>query len=95
MTLVHDYVVPAGKRWVVRDIDAYVSTLSSPAIFFFETDDDIGGFPTFYAGKVDAASQDSVQWRGRQVLLAGQTLRVNPNGNTIDVRISGYELDDP
>jgi hypothetical protein len=41
---------------------------------------------------VSAASSDSVQWRGRHVLVAGESFFVNPNGNTIDVTISGYEL---
>lgn len=87
--------VPTGKVWIVRDIDAYTSAGISSVIFFFSMTPAGGGAPAFFAGKVSAGSSDTVQWRGRQVIPAGEYIQINPNGATIDATISGYELDAP
>jgi hypothetical protein len=83
------FVVPTGEVWIVRDIDAYNNSGSSAADCYFV---DAISNGTFYYAKNAAVSKDSVQWRGRQVFGAGGSVYVNPNGNTWDIRISGYKL---
>lgn len=85
------YTVPAGYTAVVRDIDCYTSAGVSNADLFFEGA--IGN--TFFRAEVVALTQDSPQWRGRQILFAGETLTVNNTSSVSwDFAISGYELAD-
>jgi hypothetical protein len=81
--------VPAGHRWVVRDIDVYASTGASAMTGFAE----INGV-AFAFIKVSGFSQDGVQWRGRQVLMPGDVLTLNPAGQASDWCVSGYDLID-
>lgn len=84
----HDFTVPLGKTWIVRDADAFheVNPLGSVLLI-----DHTNGL--VFASLTFAVANSSLQWTGRQVFVAGSTLRVSITAGTIDVRISGYELD--
>lgn len=85
------YLVPAGKVWIVRDIDAYSNAGLADAVLYVK--DIVPGY-LFAIAKVAVGSQNVVQWRGRQVLDAGaQGLEVASNAGSWTWRISGYELD--
>ena len=81
--------VPAGKLWIVRDIDAYTNTLLGAVLDF--GDEVTGG--TFAGLHLGPASEGSVQWTGRQVFPAGESIFADARAGTWDYRISGYELD--
>lgn len=92
--------VPNNKRWVVTDADVYWGGgVSLPS-----TQLGIAGQLTWWIAQVDpneaqVLSGDtwqsrSWQWRGRQVLYAGEAIMVSSNGVAIDVAVSGYELDE-
>jgi hypothetical protein len=85
--------VPVGKVWIVRDVDIYCNSGGSPSTIFMQILAPPPTKPAFFAGKIAAATSDSVQWRGRQVLHAGEYLQCDPNGSTCDVTVSGYEFD--
>lgn len=83
------YTVPPGYTAIVRDIDCYSSAGVSNAEIYFEGN--LG--QTFFHAEVVATTQDSPQWRGRQVFEAGDTISVNVGGaSNWDVTISGYLL---
>jgi hypothetical protein len=85
--------VPAGKIWIIRDIDIYMNTGTSPGnVYVSIVNTGLGIYPCFYLGKVTSASKDTVQWRGRQVAYGGEAIYIDPSGSTVDVTISGYEL---
>lgn len=96
-------VVPVGKVWVLRDADFIARTssdlymtmsivhLAPPPVgasqlvqvFGYQGPGSSGGVP--------------IQWRGRQVLDAGDILEVtmgsfSPPSQELDISISGYEL---
>lgn len=83
------YTVPAGYRAILRDIDLYSSAGVSNSEIYIE-----GALgQTIFHAEVAATTQDSPQWRGRQVLYEGETISVNVGGaSSWDVTISGYEL---
>ncbi len=81
--------VPAGKIWIVRDIDSYSSSGASPQVWWVKLNTTGIPFATF---KLAAFSQDGVQWRGRQVLVEGEVITIDTNTYTVDIMISGYEL---
>ncbi len=86
-------VVPDGHLWIVRDIDAYSNVGASSLTFFVaHATPGVLGAPPFMMGKISGGSEDLVQWRGRQVLPAGDEMILLPNGGSVDFNISGYDL---
>lgn len=85
-TAVTQYTVPASSVAVVRDIETTFGVAG--AFIFFQ----IGTGPVWNFQSTPPANV-SVQWQGRVVLLAGETLRV-AIANTIacHVIVSGYLL---
>jgi hypothetical protein len=85
------YLVPPGKVWIVRDIDAYSNPGLVDAVLYVQ---DISPGFLFAIAKVGIGSQNVVQWRGRQVIdAAGQGLQIESNAGPWTWRVSGYELD--
>jgi hypothetical protein len=86
------FTVPSGYTAIVRDIDLYSSpTLSNAEIYISGSSGQ-----TFFYASVAATTKDSPQWRGRQVLYAGETMTIyNGASESWDVTISGYLLANP
>ena len=81
------YTVPDGFIAVVRDIDSYASAgLLEIAVTVFGNLSQIIDWWV-----IDTGTSIIHQWRGRQVLYAGEQLQVLTTGPT-DITISGYEL---
>jgi hypothetical protein len=96
-TVVEDFPFPDGSVYVIRDIDAFISTAGAGVVSVQAYDDadctfwqvsesvDVGGF--------------WFQWRGRQVFYGGMHLYLTCNtllggGVYCDFRVSGYTLGD-
>lgn len=84
-----DATVPAGKVWIVTDINAVARTITPPHAEVFAQI--LAGILFWYAETTDA-DHPWLQWRGRQVLVAGEVLRINAAFSTMDVTVIGYEL---
>lgn len=83
------YTVPAGYRAILRDIDCYSSAGVSNSEIYIEGD--LG--QTIFHAEVAATTQDSPQWRGRQVFEPGETISINVGGASAwDITMSGYLL---
>jgi hypothetical protein len=89
--------VPAGKRWVVRDIDAYASIVAGSGVQLViasRLQDQ-----TFCYMEWIALERASKHWEGRQVINYAEGLGAiriqNFGAEAVDVTISGYELEDP
>lgn len=84
------YVVPAGFVAVVRDMDAFIGSIignvgmvakgSAAQVFWQET--------------LVAPGNTWVQWRGRQVLFAGESFSMEAD-DVMDLTASGYLLTAP
>lgn len=83
-----DLTVPAGKVWIIRDFDGYVSNLGATTLRLI---DKTSGGTFFVDSQIDPSAHWS-SWRGRQVFEAGQIVEINTDV-PYDVRLSGYELD--
>ena len=84
------FEVPGGYVAVVRDIDAVVYTGAGYTI-----QAGIGGLTNFWAITTGVvAVTDSIQWRGRQVLNAGEQLVIATDASA-DFVASGYLLSLP
>ena len=91
------YTVPTGKRVVVRDIVAFMSTLGSsfpPDLSIYEA---TTGGTIFFLGQPFVQSGRSYHWGGRQALDVGQHLNADvatgPGGWVI--RVFGFVLNLP
>jgi len=84
---VEPYVVPSGYLIIVRDIDVYSG---GGAMINWQVY--VNAFAKFAAGQftIESVAQ-TAQWRGRQVLYAGEELVFASDGPT-DGLISGYLL---
>lgn len=90
---IQTFVVPDGKVCVVRDVDA-VLYVPGPGI---------GLLTLFVAGAAvwginrghSDTTPDNYQWRGRQVLAAGELLQVEVDFAEADYAVSGYLLSSP
>lgn len=90
ITLPLRQAVPAGKLWILRDLDARVTAGSLPAALFVGS-----GTPDLYFIVLPwtSSTTESVQWSGRQVIPAGAELLLTvSSGSTWSAAISGYEL---
>lgn len=86
------YTVPAGYVLVLRDIDAYANvTLASREIHVLGS---AGQTIWWHAWNSTSNAQETAQWRGRQVLIAGETLTFTTS-DLIDITASGYLLATP
>jgi hypothetical protein len=83
------YTVPAGQVAIVRDIDAlFEGNPGNTALSVY----DPGTLGTVYY-HLQTNPNEYVQWRGRQVFLAGQRFTVASAGpNAVGCRVSGYLL---
>jgi hypothetical protein len=81
------YTVPAGKTAVLRDMSVFADGGAAGYAAIILT-----GVATL-ASVVTPASGPAPSWEGRQVLNAGETIKININGGTCEVAISGYLLD--
>jgi hypothetical protein len=82
------FTTPAGMVAIVRDIDVVVRTGGASGFSFF---DDATGTEFW---RVKPVPSDTVQqWRGRQVLNAGDTLDIeNNNADEFSCWVSGWLL---
>lgn len=80
---------PAGKLWVVRDIDVVNGELLNNILFFGALDQVIWAHS--FGGTI---AFDYASFRGRQVIQPGGTCRFHSTA-ALDVTMSGYELSLP
>lgn len=85
--------VPAGVVWVLRDITlGNLETTDTGAVSITVV---AAGAPASVARWATIPDSAAVYWTGRQVLNAGDLLRVYNNSGLMSVLISGYELSAP
>jgi hypothetical protein len=88
----HSTTVPPGQIAIVRDIDVFwVLGFSTNSIQVFDETGTTFWFANLGAG---ALTSEVAQWRGRQVIHAGNAWGFTTSG-ALDVMISGYLLDLP
>ena len=84
-----DATVPAGRTWIIRDIDAREDTGSATAFLFVKNV--AGGI--LWIHQVGSAINDSnAEWRGRQVFPSGSVLELQASGGSWGIQVSGYDL---
>lgn len=84
----NDYVVPDGFVAVVRDMDAFFGmALGERTVEAFGS-----ALQVFWQDTVGLGESGWRSWRGRQVLYAGETLRMIVIGDVGDITASGYLL---
>lgn len=84
-----EYVqVPGGKRWVVKQIDAYNSSGSGLNAYV-----QVAG--SIVAGATPLASAAFIHYQGMVVLYHGEQIGVYSQSPGISYCISGYQFDDP
>jgi hypothetical protein len=81
-----------GFIWIVRDITAYINNLGLGVFCLFKISSTNS---VFYAASGQAFNQSLSHFDGRVVLIPGDNIVIEPNGNNWDVQISGYELTAP
>jgi len=89
--------VPAGKRWIMRDIDVYANNGVGAYSKIWVIDRYSRG--TIWWHGWEPGSQSTGQFRGRQVItysggFGGLIVQVDTIQG-VDCYISGYEFDDP
>ena len=85
------YTVPAGFVAVVRDLDA----VSQGSVAVAELVMVGAAGQAIYLAFAPISTSMWFGWRGRQVLLAGETLHVDVANGPWDVSVSGYLLTAP
>lgn len=81
------YTVPAATTVVLREVDAYVPDVSPTPLFFV-----LSTVPATAFFLTASAGPASVQWRGRLVMPAGESLELSLGGGNWRVYGSGYLL---
>lgn len=81
--------VPAGKVWIVRDLD--VVPRSGDVAHNVEWYGSAGQIIWFWS-TVPGGGQPAGAWRGRQVFYQGETMSFGGQG-AFDMTCSGYELE--
>jgi hypothetical protein len=91
--------VPPGKRWIVRDIDAYcnVGEVGDAELYVGDFNRALTFWYQAWFPPIQPTEPGFIrQWRGRQVIDYADgagVLKIVQQGTTgIDVMISGYEL---
>lgn len=82
------YVVPAGKTLVIRCIDCYAGDTALGVSFNAKG----SAGQVFWGASTAPVSAGSVQWRGREILYAGETFQLEAD-DVADLTASGYLLD--
>lgn len=80
------FTVPAGRVWILRDLDLTLTGGAPGNIFLLDED------AVQFAQWLGVAANTYIPWRGRQVFAAGSELHLFTNGGTWDLRGSGYDL---
>ena len=80
-----------GNTWIVRDIDVFMGSQVLGAVVYFQGP----AFQNFFWCQTDPLTALWVPWRGRQVILPGETIAVSVTTGNADVTISGYSLTPP
>lgn len=85
------FTVPAGFRAVIRDIDVYYGGLTGNTFIALldETPQVV-----FWQDSVAIGESGWRSWRGRQVLLEGESCTLSAD-DVCDVMVSGYLLVEP
>jgi hypothetical protein len=83
------FTVPAGRVYVVRDIDWYQSQVAAAAVI--RASEGIANL-FWFAGAMPVTRYSGFQWRGRQVFQAGMVLQLWADASTTIARVSGYEF---
>lgn len=78
--------VPAGRAWILTDVDAEESGGSGGTIYLL-----LGAYGPIKL-TTDATDSASLQWRGRQRLYAGEELQAYVDSGTWRLLATGYEL---
>lgn len=87
-TTFYGYTVPLGFVAVIRDVDTYASSELAFAQVFLE-----GALGQALWWWQSGLGQDSYgSWRGRQVVMAGETFGLRINVSHADATCSGYLL---
>lgn len=81
-------VVPAGGLYIVRDIDVVDASGSANSFVFEGSSSQVIWFQTYTPG----GPTSSFEWRGRQVIEAGDSFRVFSGGGPWHMTVSGYSL---
>lgn len=79
---------PAGKRWVVKQID--VNNFGGAALTAWLL---VAGYSVAYNQSLGAGQH--LTWSGMHVLYAGELLTAHATVNTASFIVSGYEFADP
>lgn len=82
------YTVPAGKVAILRDVDGILASTGLAYLLLGEAT-----FGMFYTALAGSVVNDRVEWRGRQVYVAGEAIRLGASGGTWHCRGGGYLLD--
>ena len=80
------FAVPAGKVWVVKQVDAYNSASSGQNAY-------VSIALQVIAGATPLASAAALHYSGMQVLRAGEQLGLFGQSASITMAVSGYEFD--
>lgn len=83
--------VPAGFRWVVREVDSHSKLPFWEARDGFSVVDTLGASITG-VGTADGLGDTYYHWSGRQIVDAGDQLRIFTFDDGWSIRISGYVL---
>lgn len=79
------FTVPAGRVYVMRDIDGYCNDTVASFVTFGDSIDPLSLL-------LPGANPYAIAWRGRYVMTAGYVLRAFPRRGPLVLRISGYDL---
>jgi hypothetical protein len=83
--------VPAGYRWVVKDMVAYCGQVFASPVAGFDVEDTVGGI-LWAVRHPWAVAGHTYHWNGGQVVDTFESLYFRVTGATWSVRVSGYVL---
>jgi len=86
--LTNAFTVPAGELVVLRDMDALIVTASD----LFNVQIGVAGATTVVWYVTATATPEWVQWQGRTVVKAGESIWVYSSGSNTQAVLSGYLL---
>jgi hypothetical protein len=80
--------VPDGKIWILRDLDCVVHS-GDPGVIVLHG---AGGQDIYIGDTATTSTTLWYGWRGRQILVAGETVTIEVAAGNWDATLSGYEL---
>ena len=86
------FEVPAGRVYIVRNIDCYVGAPDISTQLIFK---DLLESTAWLSFTAELGQSRSFQWEGRQAYGEGSSLVLDPTDHPWDVRITGYDLSGP